>query len=233
MRLEAMFDVIEKLKIKWTDKYVVVSRTAPELARFAQATGLVKTVNMNGRCLVEFDQFNNTAWYDIDPSSLSMVPKPEPKPVDSKEKKPPAAKQNSATVAPASAVVPSIAKKSSTADILAAARAKTGATPAKTQTPPSAKLTASEKPSGKKLSTADILAKARGTPAAEITSSAPAVPFEPPSNQLAEQSPSVDERNEIQAPKETSSSTKSAASGPLPTSTAEKIAWCRSCDAKA
>ena len=58
-----MFDVIERLKAEWTDKYVVIDSPAPELSRFARATGQVKTVNMNGRCLVEFDQYNNTTWY--------------------------------------------------------------------------------------------------------------------------------------------------------------------------
>lgn len=82
-----MFDVIESLKSEWTDKYVVVSSPAPELARFSRTTGIVKTVNMNGRCLVEFDQFNNTAWYDIDPACLKIVPKPEPKPAEPKEQK--------------------------------------------------------------------------------------------------------------------------------------------------
>ncbi|MFM8707070.1 MAG: hypothetical protein ACKOHK_03000, partial [Planctomycetia bacterium] len=83
-----MFDVIERLKSEWTDKYVVIDSPAPELARFRNATGTVKTVNMNGRCLVEFDQFNNVAWYDIDPSCLRIVPKPEPKPAVEKAAKP-------------------------------------------------------------------------------------------------------------------------------------------------
>ncbi len=82
-----MFDVIERLKSEWTDRYVVVDAAVPELTRFGQATGLVRTVNMNGRCLVEFDQFNNTAWYDIDPSYLTVVPKPEPKPAGEKPAK--------------------------------------------------------------------------------------------------------------------------------------------------
>ncbi|MBL6830875.1 MAG: hypothetical protein ISQ70_05605 [Pirellulales bacterium] len=113
-----MFDVIELLKSTWTDRYVVVDASVPELARFGGATGLVRTVNMNGRCLVEFDQFNNTAWYDIDPSYLTIVPKPQPKPVDEKPTKPaakPAAEKADA------------AAKPSTADILAAVRAKKAA----------------------------------------------------------------------------------------------------------
>jgi len=85
-----MFETIERLKREWTDKLVVIRSPAPELARFARATGVVRTVNMNGRCLVEFDQFNNSGWYDIDPTCLRIVPKPEPKPAEPKAK--PAAK---------------------------------------------------------------------------------------------------------------------------------------------
>ena len=75
-----MFDVIERLKAEWTDKYVIIDSPAPELSRFAKTTGTVRTVNMNGRCLVEFDQFNNIGWYDIDPSHLKIVTEPLPKP---------------------------------------------------------------------------------------------------------------------------------------------------------
>ena len=133
-----MFDVIERLKSEWTDKYVVIDSAAPELARFARSTGQVKTVNMNGRCLVEFDQYNNTAWYDVDPSCLKVVPKPLPRPVEPKEKaaKPaapkPAAKPAKEAAKPAATgdTKPAAAggKKPSTADILAAARGKAGGT---------------------------------------------------------------------------------------------------------
>ena len=131
-----MFDVIERLKSEWTDKYVVVSSPAPELARFSRTTGVVKTVNMNGRCLVEFDQFNNTGWYDIDPACLTIVAKPEPKPAAAKETKAPPAAKAPAAPKPAAAdkpaAKPAAAGKPSTADILAAARAKAagGAAPA-------------------------------------------------------------------------------------------------------
>ncbi len=74
-----IFEHIEQLKRAFTDKYVVVDATRPELARFRNATGLVKTVNMSGRALVEFDQFDNIAWYDIELDFLKVVPKPEPK----------------------------------------------------------------------------------------------------------------------------------------------------------
>jgi len=35
---------------------------------FAALTGSVKTVNMSGRALVEFDGYNNIGWFDIDPA---------------------------------------------------------------------------------------------------------------------------------------------------------------------
>ena len=124
-----MFDVIERLKSEWTDKYVVINSSAPELARFAHATGTVKTVNMNGRCLVEFDQFNNTGWYDIDPAALKIVTEPLPKPAEKEAAKPAAAAKPPAAAKPAAAkpaAKTAGSGKPSTADILAAARAKTG-----------------------------------------------------------------------------------------------------------
>jgi hypothetical protein len=166
-----MFDVIERLKSEWTDKYVVINSSAPELARFAHATGTVKTVNMNGRCLVEFDQFNNTGWYDIDPTALKIVPKPEPKPAAEKEEKP--AKAAPAAKAPAAKAPPAPgAKKPSTADILAAARGKAGGTAPAEPSKPAA---------GGKLSTAEILARARAAKASVAPPAAeePAAPAEP------------------------------------------------------
>jgi hypothetical protein len=198
-----MFDVIERLKSEWTDKYVVVDSSAPELARFAQATGLVKTVNMNGRCLVEFDQFNNVGWYDIDPTCLKVIPKPLPRPAEVKEKptKPAAAKEAAKPVAK-----PAAAGKPSTADILAAARGKGTATPAATAGKPS---------------TAEILARARGGKAAS-TADAAAKPVAT--------EPEV-EQPEPPVPAVAKPAAKPAA-GSLPTSTADKIAWCRQHDAK-
>ena len=185
-----MFDVIERLKADWTDKYVVIASPAPELARFARATGQVKTVNMNGRCLVEFDQYNNIGWYDIDPAALKIVPKPEPKPPEPKAEK--AAKPTPAKPAPTAEKPAAAAKKPSTADILAAARGKGGAAPA----------------------------AARGTkpPVADAVQAA-AEP-EPVAEPAAEATPAV-------TPK-----AKPVAGGRLPGTTAEKIAWCRTHDAK-
>ena len=198
-----MFDVIERLKAEWTDKYVVIDSPAPELARFAEATGTVRTVNMNGRCLVEFDQFNNIGWYDIDPAFLKVVTEPRPKP----EKPAKAAAKPVATEAAAKkpAAKAAAGKRPSTADILAAARGGAAAKPA-------------AKPAGK-LSTAEILAQARGAaaPAAAPAEEAPAPEPEPVADVSAEAAPEP-------APAK-------AASGDLPTTTAEKIAWCRANDA--
>jgi hypothetical protein len=203
-----MFDTIERLKAEWTDKYVVVDSPAPELARFARATGFVKTVNMNGRCLVEFDQHNNIGWYDIDPTALRVVPKPEPKPAAAKEKPAkPAAPKEAAKPAAKPAAAAGGAKKPSTADILAAARAKGGAAaPAK----PAA---------GGRPSTAEILARARGTAAAPPA----AVAAEPVAEPAAEEQP---------APPPSKPAAKAKPTGGLPTTTADKIAWCRQHDAK-
>lgn len=197
-----MFDRVERLKSEWTDKYVVIDSPAPELARFARATGLVRTVNMNGRCLVEFDQFNNTGWYDIDPSALRAVPKPLPKPAEAKPAKAAAAKPAPAAkpAAAAKAAPTAGAKKPSTADILAAARGKAAA------------------PAGKP-STADILARARGAAAP----AAPAATPEPASEPEAEPEP---------APAPAAKAPAKPAGGALPTTTADKIAWCRARDAK-
>jgi hypothetical protein len=49
------FERIEKLKEQYTDQYVAVDASRPELARFKGVVGQVKTVNCNGRALVEFD----------------------------------------------------------------------------------------------------------------------------------------------------------------------------------
>ncbi len=188
-----IFEHIEQLKRAFTDKYVVVDATRPELARFRNATGLVKTVNMSGRALVEFDQFDNIGWYDIELDFLKVVPKPEPKAAEAKPAAKPAT-EKAAAAAKATSVpspigrgqgegaAPAAAGKPSTADILAAARVKKGtgeavAPKAATVSSPSgrgqgegaapvAKPAAAKPAAGGKPSTADILAMARGKAAA-------------------------------------------------------------------
>ena len=194
-----MFDVIERLKAEWTDKYVVIDSPAPELSRFAKTTGTVRAVNMNGRCLVEFDQFNNIAWYDIDPSHLKVVTEPLPKPEkQAKAKAAPAAKTSSSKA--------SSQQKKSTADILAAARGG-GSKPAS------------------KLSTADILAKARGAKPSPPPAAADPTPDE---SALPEETIAADETPE----QDESPQAKEPPAGELPTTTAEKVAWCRQHDAQ-
>lgn len=173
-----VFPHIEKIKQEYTDKYVMVDPRRPELARFRDIVGQVKTVNMNGQALVEFlDYHLNIGWYDIDLDYLKVVDKPKPK---EKEAKKPAAKKAAPKPAakPAAegekklsplemarmqgasggAAKPAAAKseKKSTEDILAAARG--GAAPAK------------EKP--EKKTTEDILAAARGGAAPAQTETA-------------------------------------------------------------
>lgn len=189
--MQMVFDEIEKLKQQYTDKYVVIEGDRPELARFKGATGRVKTVNMSGRALVEFDANNNIAWYDIALDFLKLVDKPLPKPAESHEK--PAKKE--APAKPKAAAAPAAEKKlsplemaraqgaaqkageapkKSTSDILAAARGGKAAAPAKAEAPAA--------PAGKP-STADILAAARakkGTAAAAAPAKAPAAKPAPP-----------------------------------------------------
>ncbi len=87
------YDRIENLKAQYTDKYVVVDAERPELARFRDVVGQVKTVNMNGRVLVEFlDYHTNIGWFDVDPDYLKVVDKPQPKPPPAPKAKPPAKK---------------------------------------------------------------------------------------------------------------------------------------------
>ncbi len=90
-----VFEHIEKLQRQYTDKYVAVEDSRPELKRFKGQTGVVRTVNMSGRALVEFDANNNTGWIDIDIDYLKVVDKPAPKEV----KKKPAAKKKAAPAA--------------------------------------------------------------------------------------------------------------------------------------
>jgi hypothetical protein len=245
-----VFENIEKLKRLYTNKYVVVDGSRPELARFDGATGVVKTVNMNGRALVEFDQWDNIGWYDIELDYLKFTDKPLPK-VEKKEerpaktapvageaaKKPPASKpavapKPKAEVAGAAAAGTAAAsKKMSTADILAAARATAGAAgaaaPAKHAAAQPAPSTAGEmKAPSKKLSTAEILAAARAKAAPEAPAPVVETAEEVSTSAEAEVSQAI-----VTAPAVTSAK-KSAPAGALPTTTAEKIAWCREHDAQ-
>src|SRR4029077_1563818 len=89
---------------------VVVDEARPELQRFRGLTGAVKTVNMSGKALVEFDGYSNIGWYDIDPAFLRVVPAPAPKPAETHKDKA-AAPKAEAKKAPAAAAKPAAEKK--------------------------------------------------------------------------------------------------------------------------
>ena len=81
------FEQIEQLRQQYTDQYVMVDESRPELRRFRGATGRIKTVNMNGRALVQFDLYNDAAWHDISVEFLRIVDAPPPKVEEPKERR--------------------------------------------------------------------------------------------------------------------------------------------------
>ncbi len=125
-----MFEQIEQMKRDYTDKFVLVDATRPELARFRDIVGRVKTVNMSGRALVEFDDYHvNIGWYDIDPEFLKVVDQPPPKPAKTEAKKAAPKAAPAAKEKPAAKPAAPAAKggRPSVADMLAAARGGGGA----------------------------------------------------------------------------------------------------------
>lgn len=241
-----IFKEIEKLKKDFTDKYVVVDEQRPELKRFNGMTGVVKTVNMNGRALVEFGDHENIGWFDIELDFLKVVDKPiEP------EKKPAAAKPAPAKPAAKKAAKPAAAKPAATGggmsvtDILAAARGG-GDAPAKDKPKPAAMDTsdilaaargdaaaekaepkAAEKPAAdaSQMSVADILAAARGDAAA------PAKPADEATESEAEPEEAPEASSEPAAePEEAPAEDKSAPVGDLPTDVDGIVAFCRQAD---
>ena len=131
-----VFEHIENLKRIYTDQLVVVDDSRTELGRFQGLTGTVKTVNMSGRALVEFDGYNNIGWYDIDVDFLKLVDEPVHEtetvstPVPPAEAATPAAEPATEAATPTAetpAEKPAPAKADagnmSVADMLAAARA--------------------------------------------------------------------------------------------------------------
>ena len=107
-----VFEHIENLKRIYTDQLVVVDDNRAELGRFQGLTGTVKTVNMSGRALVEFDGNNNIGWYDIDVDFLKLVDEPVHEtetvstPVPPAEPAAPAAEASAPEAAPAEAAAP-------------------------------------------------------------------------------------------------------------------------------
>lgn len=175
----------EQLKEKLTDKFVVVDQSIPELRRFANWTGKVKTVNMSCRALVEFDGPVDIGWYDINPDYLIVVDGPRPKVAPAaKAHAKPAAAAPAATEAKPAAAKPAAAGKSPL-DAIRAQQAAKAAGGAAAPVPAAA---------GAKLSPLDMIrkqqaAKAAGgeapapvaaAPAPAPAEPAPAVPAEKP-----------------------------------------------------
>jgi len=188
----------EQLKQEFTDKYVVVNKNVPELKRFANRTGVVKTVNMNGRALVQFDGPEDISWYDIAPEYLTIVDSPQPKKKEAKPapaqkapaKQKPAAKQAApAKSAPSGKQSPLELARQQDADGQAATKAETAKPPESdtSDKPPESGKPAAAPPaetSGKKLSPLELArmqdagrkaaktepsAEAKETPEAEAT----------------------------------------------------------------
>ena len=69
----SLLEEVTGLQRDWTDRFVQVDGSIPELKRFAGLTGQVKTVNMSGHALVEFTGSEDIGWYDIHPQFLTVV----------------------------------------------------------------------------------------------------------------------------------------------------------------
>jgi len=220
-----VFEHIEKLKQEYTDKYVIVDATRPELRRFEGQTGVVKTVNMNGNALVEFDANLNIGWFDIAIDYLKVIDAPLPKEEPKKEpaKKKPAAKAEAAKPAakPGGGM--------SVADMLAAARGEKGgggAAPAK-PAPKKADAPAKAPAAGGKMSVADMLAAARAEKGGGVAPAADPAP-------AAEEAPAPEPAEEAPAPEpvaeEAPASEPAAPAGDLPKDVAGMLEYCRKVD---
>lgn len=185
----------EKLKELLTDKFVVVDATVPELRRFENWTGKVRTVNMNCRALVEFDGPVDIGWYDIDPDFLKVVEAPVKKapaahsapkatPADAK----PAAKPAAAPAAgksPLDAIRAQQSAKAGTATTAAAAGKSPLDAIRAQQAAKAAGTGSTEAPSGAKLSPMDMIRKQQAAKAAAAAAAGAEVAAAVPAAQTA------------------------------------------------
>jgi len=81
--VDAADKAYEDLKREWTDQYVKVNASRPELKRFDGQVGRVITVNYNRKAIVDFA---DGGWYDITASTefLTKLDKSEAKDYDPK-----------------------------------------------------------------------------------------------------------------------------------------------------
>lgn len=84
---------VEKLRLEYSDQYVVAEGDLPQLAQLKGKVGRVWTINVNGRALVEFE--SDRGRYDLELDYLKVVDKPKPKAPPAK-----AAKEKPATAKP-------------------------------------------------------------------------------------------------------------------------------------
>lgn len=240
------YDRAEKLKDNYTDKFVVVDPERPELQRFDGYVGRVKSVNMNGRALVEFENYhNNIGWFDIELDYLKVVEpeQVEQQKVKAKPKAP--AKKESPAAEPSELELARAEKEGgqeeaggmSVADMLAAARGEKSGAPAAKEKPAAEEKKPAEKPAepkaeakpAGKMSVADMLAAARGEVSGE---SAPAAEPEATPEAEPEAEAEPEPEAEVPAPEEEAAeeAPAKADAGDLPTDVAGMIAWCREHD---
>jgi len=164
------FDEVDELKRQWTEKYVQVDGTRPELKRFAGRTGRVVTVNMSGRALVQFDDAEGWGWgrFDIALPFLKPVAAPAPAAKEKAEKHA-AAEKPKAEAAPAGDAKPA-AKMSPIEMMRAKAAAKAAGEKPPAEAPAPAESTAA-KMSPIEIMRAKAAAKAAGESAAGQTPS--------------------------------------------------------------
>jgi hypothetical protein len=168
----------EQLKEKLTDKFVVVDNSIPELRRFANWTGKVRTVNMSCRALVEFDGPVDIGWYDINPDYLIVVDGPRPKVA-------PAAKAHAKAPAATTEAKPAAAKPAAAAgkSPLDAIRAQQAAKAAGGAPAPAA--------AGAKLSPLDMIRKQQAAKAAGGEAAAPVAEAPAPAAAAPEPAPAA------------------------------------------
>ncbi len=210
---------IEKIKQEYTDKYVVADANRPELARFRDHVGQVKTVNMSGRALVEFIDYHlNIGWFDIDLDYLKVVDKPAPKEkAPAAKKQAPAAKMQAAATGEKKLSPLEMARQQDTAG-----KGEGGAAPA----PAKKQAAAADEPAKadrSKMSVAEMLAAAR----AEKSAGAPPAPAP------VEEAPPVEPAKKQAAaePVAESSTGGTAKVDRSSMSVADMIAYCREKDA--